>query len=98
MNKQTEDVSGAGKFFFFLFGLGSGILKAFTISKYWAWFAVPFGLVSFNTAQALALLFFLTIFKNLKDFSWEERKDRIVNSFSTSIVLLIFGWILTFFA
>ncbi len=95
--KQTEDVSGAGKFFLFLFGLGSDILKAFTISKYWTWFAAPFGFASVNTAQALALLFFITIFKGVKDFSWEEMKDGIVSSFSTSIVLLIFGWILTFF-
>lgn len=95
--KETKEISGAGKFFLFLFGLGADIFKAFVISKFWTWFLAPLGVIEINVAQALALVFFLSFFSSSKKFDWSEMEDMIIMSFSKSVTLLAFGLILTYF-
>ena len=88
------------KFLLFVVGVVADIFRGFVLSKFWAWFLVPLGVLNISLAHAVGIVFFASLFSNSRG---DEKTDDetlfnvVGSSFFQSAFLLVAGWFTTIF-
>ena len=80
-----------------LFGLPASVLRAWVLTKLWAWFVVPasnYGPITI--ASAFGALLVLSLFREAKTDDKTLLSDKIGISVIGSLMILSFGWLGTF--